>query len=122
MMRPVRRALGVSVSSVQPIDRANRHAGTVQEGVLALPQPFGLLHGGSLPDARLAWRLEGEASRPVVVAMGGISAHRRVFDADQPRDGWWHEVVGPGLALASSASITWEAAANRHGRSHMRPR
>jgi homoserine O-acetyltransferase len=67
--------------------------------VLQLPAPFQLHHGGVLPDARLAWRLVGEAALPLVVAMGGISAHRRVFDVDTPRAGWWHEVVGPGRAL-----------------------
>jgi homoserine O-acetyltransferase/O-succinyltransferase len=79
--------------------RGNRPAAAVQEGILVLPQPFTLHHGGTLADARLAWRLVGESSRPLVVAMGGISAHRRVFDADEPRAGWWHEVVGPGRAL-----------------------
>ena len=41
----------------------------------------------------------GPAGAPVVVAMGGISASRRVWLPDEPRGGWWHEVVGPGLAL-----------------------
>jgi homoserine O-acetyltransferase len=35
----------------------------------------------------------------VVVALGGISASRRVWTPDEPRGGWWHEVVGPKLAL-----------------------
>jgi homoserine O-acetyltransferase len=34
-----------------------------------------------------------------VAALGGISAHRCVFDRTDPHRGWWHEVVGPGLAL-----------------------
>lgn len=72
------------------------------EGTLALPQPFGLYHGGELAEPRLAWRLAGDESLPVVVAIGGISAHRRVFDAQQIKEGWWHEVVGPGRALDSS--------------------
>jgi homoserine acetyltransferase len=72
------------------------------EGTLALPRPFGLYHGGELADPQLAWRLAGDESLPVVVAIGGISAHRRVFDAQQIKAGWWHEVVGPGRALDSS--------------------
>lgn len=36
---------------------------------------------------------------PVVLALGGISASRQVFDAAGSRAGWWHEVVGPGKAL-----------------------
>ncbi len=71
----------------------------VREGILPLAAPFMLHHGGSLPGARLAWRLVGDPSRPVIVAIGGISAHRRVFDADRAEAGWWREVVGPGLAL-----------------------
>ena len=77
----------------------HRQEADVSEGVLALPEPFGLHHGGALPGARLAWRLTGEPGLPVVAALGGISAHRRVFDSDEPRRGWWHEVVGPGRAL-----------------------
>lgn len=72
---------------------------TDSAGILPLPAPFRLHHGGELADARLAWRLAGAAGAPVVVAMGGISAHRRVFDAADVRAGWWHEVVGPGRAL-----------------------
>ena len=36
---------------------------------------------------------------PVVLALGGISASRRVFDPRGGREGWWNEVVGPGKAL-----------------------
>jgi len=71
----------------------------IAEGVLELPSPFVLFHGGALPSAQLAWRLVGDARLPLVVAVGGISAHRRVFDEAQPTAGWWHEVVGPGRAL-----------------------
>lgn len=66
---------------------------------MPLTAPFRLHHGGSLASAQLAWRLVGDPSLPVVVAIGGISADRRVFDCDRPEAGWWREVVGPGLAL-----------------------
>lgn len=36
---------------------------------------------------------------PVVLALGGISASRLVFDPEGSRAGWWHEVVGAGKAL-----------------------
>jgi homoserine O-acetyltransferase len=71
-------------------------------GVLQLPGRLSLHHGGSLDQPSLAWRLEGKAGAPVVVALGGISAHRRVFDIEQPRDGWWCEIAGPGRALDST--------------------
>jgi homoserine O-acetyltransferase len=71
----------------------------VLEDVLHLSARFSLHHGGSLEQPALGWRLAGRADAPIVVALGGISAHRCVFDRSQPREGWWHEVVGPGLAL-----------------------
>jgi homoserine O-acetyltransferase len=75
------------------------HTFQVREGTLAVPGEFKLHFGGSLESASIAWRLAGPANAPVVVALGGISASRRVWLPDEPRGGWWHEVVGPGLAL-----------------------
>ncbi len=71
----------------------------VREGILAVPGEFRLHFGGMLTSVSIAWRLTGPAGAPVVVALGGISATRRVWQPDEPRAGWWHEVVGPGLAL-----------------------
>ncbi len=71
----------------------------VREGVLAIPGELKLHFGGSLPSASIAWRLAGPAGAPVVATLGGISASRRVWQPDEPRGGWWHEVVGNGLAL-----------------------
>lgn len=81
-------------------DKGATHA-LVREGVLAVPGEIKLHFGGSLDSVCVAWRLTGPAGAPVVVAMGGISASRRVWIPDEPRGGWWHEVVGPGLALDS---------------------
>lgn len=72
---------------------------TVSEGVLSLGGPFRLHHGGTLDGLRVAWRLEGPPDGPVVVALGGISAHRRIYGAGQPRAGWWSELAGPGMPL-----------------------
>ncbi|MEJ0088115.1 MAG: homoserine O-succinyltransferase [Pseudomonadota bacterium] len=71
----------------------------VREGVLAVPGEMKLHFGGTLESVSIAWRLAGPANAPVVVALGGISASRRVWIPDEPRGGWWHEVVGPKLAL-----------------------
>jgi homoserine O-acetyltransferase/O-succinyltransferase len=71
----------------------------VLEGEFHLPGRLALHHGGSLTQPLLAWRLAGRPGAPIVVALGGISAHRRVFDPQLPREGWWHEVVGPGRSL-----------------------
>ena len=66
------------------------------------PARLPLHHGGSLEQPSSAWRLAGPPGAPVVVALGGISAHRRVFDIEQPRAGWWREIAGPGRALDST--------------------
>src|SRR6188472_1596476 len=71
----------------------------VREGVLAVPGELKLHFGGALESVSIAWRLAGPAGAPVVVAIGGISASRKVWLPDEPRGGWWHEVVGPNLAL-----------------------
>jgi len=71
----------------------------VSEGVLDVPGRFALHHGGWLEEVRVAWRLEGPAGAPVVVALGGISAHRRIYSPAGTRDGWWPELSGPGLPL-----------------------
>ncbi|HKZ72865.1 MAG TPA: homoserine O-succinyltransferase [Steroidobacteraceae bacterium] len=85
-------------SSVETVGRPApvREQVLVREGVIELPGEVSLHHGGRLPGMRVAWRLAGPANAPVVCALGGISAHRRVCLAD---DAWWREVAGPGLAL-----------------------
>ena len=98
----------------------------VREGVLEIPGEMALYHGGRLGGVRLAWRLVGPASAPVVCALGGISASRRVCLGDEPRHaassesghherersggpgasrrqserlGWWSEIAGPDRPL-----------------------
>lgn len=71
----------------------------VREGILDVPGDVSLHHGGRLSGIRIAWRLAGPANAPVVCALGGISANRRVFVPEDPRQGWWSEIVGPGGAL-----------------------
>lgn len=73
-----------------------------REGVLHVAD-FELHHGGRLPSVELTWRLEGDPSRPVVATLGGISANRCAYSADQPGAGWWEGVVGPGRALDAGA-------------------
>ncbi len=71
----------------------------VREGILDVPGEVSLCHGGRLSGIHVAWRLVGPANAPVVCALGGISANRRVFVTEDPKQGWWSEVVGPGCAL-----------------------
>jgi homoserine O-acetyltransferase/O-succinyltransferase len=72
-----------------------------REGILEIPGEIALRHGGVLRGARVAWRLTGPAAAPVVCALGGISAHRRVCGTDDPRESWWPEIAGPGRPLDS---------------------
>jgi homoserine O-acetyltransferase len=74
----------------------------MQQGVWQWPGRFPLHHGGYLEPVHIGWRLEGLPGAPVVAALGGISAHRRVFDVRSPREGWWPELAGPGRALDST--------------------
>jgi homoserine O-acetyltransferase/O-succinyltransferase len=71
----------------------------VREGILDVPGEISLYHGGKLSGMCIAWRLVGPANAPVICALGGISANRRVFVTEDPRQGWWSEVVGPERAL-----------------------
>ncbi len=69
---------------------------TSDEGVVRLGAPFPLHHGGALDAPAFAWRLTGPRAAPCVLAIGGISGHRRVGAEDE---GWWAPVVGRGRAL-----------------------
>ena len=96
--------MNASVEAVQASHRAHlapvpAPEGVVREGILEVPGEVSLHHGGRLSGIHIAWRLVGPANAPVVCALGGISANRRVFCTDEPKQGWWSEVVGPGRAL-----------------------
>jgi homoserine O-acetyltransferase/O-succinyltransferase len=97
--------MNASAEAVQASHRAHlapvpAPEGAVREGMLEVPGEVSLYHGGRLEGIRIAWRLVGPANAPVVCALGGISASRRVFGSDEDsKQGWWSEVVGPGRAL-----------------------
>ena len=58
-----------------------------------------LRHAGER-DLRIAWELAGPADAPVVIAAGGISAHRHVVSsAAFPEAGWWEGQNGAGIDL-----------------------
>jgi homoserine O-acetyltransferase len=73
----------------------------IHEGILELAGRRPLHHHGELADVRIAWRMTGPQEAPVVCALGGISAHRRVCLTPDPHDGWWSDIVGPGRPLDS---------------------
>ncbi len=61
-----------------------------------LPSEFALHYGDPLPDPKVAFRLVGPKDGPLIVVLGGISAHRVVSGA---AEGWWPEMVGPNLGI-----------------------
>jgi homoserine O-acetyltransferase len=80
-----------------PLNATANGGSGVHEARVALPSPWRMYHGDSLPQAHVAFRLIGPAGAPVVAALGGISAHRVV--AGEKGVGWWCEGVGPGGAI-----------------------
>src|SRR5882724_11219436 len=68
-----------------------------REGELILPDRFPLESGQVLLGARLAWQCTGAAHAPLVIVLGGISAHRRCCTDDGR--GWWQSQCGVGRAL-----------------------
>lgn len=62
-----------------------------------LHTPLTLRHAG-VRDVEIAYELVGPADAPVVLAAGGISAHRHVVaSAAFPEAGWWQAQSGVGL-------------------------
>jgi homoserine O-acetyltransferase/O-succinyltransferase len=86
-------------ASAAHITASHSREGVAREGILEVPGEIVLQHGGRLAGARIAWRLAGPASAPVVCALGGISANRRVCGTEDLREGWWSEIAGPGRPL-----------------------
>jgi homoserine O-acetyltransferase/O-succinyltransferase len=68
-------------------------------GVLRLDS-LALESGGALAGVEIGFTFAGEHGRPVVVALGGISADRMVATPDESsRRGWWQEFVGAGMPV-----------------------
>jgi homoserine O-acetyltransferase/O-succinyltransferase len=90
---------GAAALKIKGLQNRQADYGALTEGVLQVAGPTALHHGGTLDPLQIGYSLHGAPGQPVVLALGGISASRRVFDPQGGRDGWWHEVVGPGKAL-----------------------
>jgi len=83
--------------SANPQTQSAQPACQWTRGVLALPDPFRIECGESLADAKLAWQCVGPAHAPLVIVLGGISAHARCCAPDG--SGWWESQCGDGRAL-----------------------
>jgi homoserine O-acetyltransferase len=68
-----------------------------QQGELALPASYVLESGAVLENAKLAWQCVGPADAPLIVVLGGISAHRGACRPDGK--GWWESQCRAGKAL-----------------------
>ncbi len=66
-----------------------------EDRTIRVPAPFRLESGDVLDAPTIRVRLHGPAAAPIVLALGGISATRRLNGAD----GWWGDIVGPGAAI-----------------------
>ncbi len=79
------------------------------QGELALPETYVLESGEVLRNAKLAWQCVGPAEAPLIVVLGGISAHRSVCAEDGR--GWWEAQCGGGKTLDTQRyrvlSIDW---------------
>ncbi|WP_229807691.1 homoserine O-succinyltransferase MetX [Asticcacaulis endophyticus] len=67
-----------------------------------IPADFRLASGQKLMQSHAIGRVYGPASAPMVVAIGGISASRVLFQKEDSTDtapGWWEGVAGPNQAL-----------------------
>ncbi|HSM06219.1 MAG TPA: homoserine O-succinyltransferase [Longimicrobiales bacterium] len=87
--------------------RPRIHAGRV------LDDGSGVVHlSAGSRSAVVAYRRSGDRAGPQVVVLGGVSAHRTVWDHDDSgRRGWWSDQVGPGRAVDTTRfgviSLDW---------------
>lgn len=66
--------------------------------VVPLSADFTLVSGERLSQPKIALRLYGEPTKPVIVVAGGISAGRIVADAGGEK-GWWSDYVADGRVI-----------------------
>ena len=69
-----------------------------QDASIPLPPDFTLESGEKLSSPELRVRLYGDRTKPLVIALGGISAGRCVADADDEK-GWWRDIAQAGGAI-----------------------
>ena len=81
----------------QPDSMADAGALQWHEGEMALPESFRLQSGAVLRSGCLAWQWVGPENAPLIIVLGGISAHRACCALDG--DGWWESQCGAGRTL-----------------------
>ncbi|MGA8709466.1 MAG: homoserine O-acetyltransferase [Steroidobacteraceae bacterium] len=84
-------------------DNGSREQRVNGTGVVALPEPFRLYHGGTLQGVQIAYESWGRLNRArdnAILLFTGLSpsAHAAATEQDSS-PGWWQRMIGPGLAL-----------------------
>ena len=71
-----------------------------------LPDPFPMWRGGQLHGARVSYETWGklnEARDNAILLFTGLSPSAHAASSpDDPSEGWWEGMVGPGLAIDSN--------------------
>ena len=71
-----------------------------------LPSPFAMKRGGTLREARVAYETWGELSaardNAVLILTGLSPSAHAASNADDPAEGWWEAMIGPGKAIDTS--------------------
>ncbi|MFW7380499.1 MAG: homoserine O-succinyltransferase MetX [Oligoflexus sp.] len=68
------------------------------DGSLLVPR-FPLRTSHDLREINIAYRIHGDRSKPLIIALGGISAHRGLTAEAAGKKAWWPEIVGPGQGI-----------------------
>jgi len=72
---------------------------------IELPSPFPMKRGGALHGARVAYeswgRLDAARSNALLILPGLSPDAHAARSEDNPADGWWEQMVGPGKAIDS---------------------
>ncbi|DAZ96472.1 TPA: hypothetical protein N0F65_008339 [Lagenidium giganteum] len=67
---------------------------------------FPLVCGGSLPEVEIEWEQWGDCSLPgertILVLPSFSHSSHAASNRDDPRPGWWQNMVGPGMAINTS--------------------
>jgi homoserine O-acetyltransferase len=71
--------------------------------VAELPRPFRLWRGGELPGGVIAYeswgRLNQDRSNAILLFTGLSPSSHAASTPENPEEGWWEKVIGPGLAI-----------------------
>ena len=63
-------------------------------------QSLQLEHGGQIDHPNISYELSGPKGAPLLLILGGISAHAHVSETEKnPEKGWWSTQVGPGKGI-----------------------